>query len=232
MEQGACVVTNVISHALFAYNGVFETGRKGGIRMQQEGKIKKEKYRVYTNLFCLGLVAGICILNIGKSFLLDHTALLDEYTLYQMKYMTVDSDALFWYVFRRRIFGVILLLVASTTYLGLVVCRGAVVWYGFSAGIFLATLIARYGLKGILLAGISVFPQYLLYVPVILTLLVRCEGLFREIYYRSGETVAEDKKTAIMRAGKIFLIIVIMAVGCLLESYVNPSLLLGFLKVF
>jgi len=123
-------------------------------------------------------------------------------------------------------------LVASTTYLGLVVCRGVVVWYGFSAGVFLAALIARYGIKGILLAGISVFPQYILYVPVILMLVVRCEGLFREIYYRNGESASEDKKAAMIRAGKMFLIIVIMAVGCLLESYVNPYILLGFLKVF
>ena len=29
MFQRACVVTLVILHALFAYNGLFETGRKG-----------------------------------------------------------------------------------------------------------------------------------------------------------------------------------------------------------
>lgn len=193
---------------------------------------RKSRYRMYVNLFCVGLVAGIFILNIGKSFLLDNTALLDEYTLYQMKYMTVDSSALFWYVFRRRILGVLALLIASTTYLGLLACRGVVLWYGFSAGIFLATLIARYGLKGILLAGVSMFPQYILYVPVMLMLLTWCEVLFRGIYYRDGETESENKKTAMVRAGKVFLIIVAMAVGCLLESYINPYFLLGFLKVF
>lgn len=200
--------------------------------MQHEGKSRKAKYRIYVNLFCLGLVVGITILNVGKSFLLDNTTLLDEYTLYQMKYMTVDSDALFWYVFRRRILGVIILLVTSTTYLGLVACRGVVVWYGFSAGVFLAALIIRYGMKGILLAGVSVFPQYILYVPVMLMLLTWCEELFRGIYYRNGEVVSEEKKAAMKRAGKVFLIVVIMAVGCLLESYINPYLLLGFLKVF
>lgn len=200
--------------------------------MQYEGKGRKAEYRIYVNLFCIGFVVGIFVLNIGKKFLLDNTALLDEYTLYQMKYMTVDSAALFWYVFRRRILGVVFLLIAATTYLGLVACRGVVVWYGFSTGVFLAALIARYGIKGILLAGVSIFPQYILYVPAMLMLLVWCEMLFRGIYYRNGEDVAEDKKTAMKRAGKVFLIIVIMAVGCLLESYINPYFLLGFLKVF
>lgn len=189
-------------------------------------------YRMYTNLFCVGLVVGIFVLNVGKKYFLERTGLLDEDTLYQMKYMTVNSAELFWYVFRKRILGVLLLLVASTTYLGVVACRGIVVWYGCSAGIFLAALLARYGLKGVLLAVVSVFPQYVLYVPAMFLLLRWCEVLFRGIYFRSGEGVAEDKKTAMARAGKIFLIIIAVAVGCLLESYVNPHLLLGFLKSF
>ena len=200
--------------------------------MQYDGKVRKAEYRKYGNLFCVGLVVGIFVVNLGKSFLLDNTSLLDEATLYQMKYMTVDNNALFWYVFRRRIFCVLFLLIASTTYLGLVVCRGVVVWYGFSAGVFLATLTVRYGIKGVLLAVVSVFPQYILYVPMLLMLLVLCEQLFRGIYYRNGDVVTEDKKTTMTRSGKVFLIIMVMAVGCLLESYINPYFLLGFLKVF
>lgn len=46
-------------------------------------------------VFCAGLVAGIFIMNMGKSILLEDTGLFDEYTLYRMKYMTVDSGALF-----------------------------------------------------------------------------------------------------------------------------------------
>ena len=200
--------------------------------MLYEGKNKMVGYRIYVNLFCVGLVIGIFVLNIGKRLLVENTTLLDEYTLYQMKYMTVDCNALFWYVFRRRIFALLIVLILSTTYLGLVICRGAVIWYGFSAGIFLATLIIRYGLKGILLAGVSIFPQYILYVPAMIMLLSWCEVLFRGIYCRNGEEVVENKKTAMARAGKVFLIIVVMAVGCLLESYVNPYILQGFLKIF
>lgn len=200
--------------------------------MQYENKTGKREYRIYINLFCAGMIVGIFLLSLGKAFLLEHTSLLDEDTLYQMKYMTVDNKALFWYVFRRRIFGVIFLLVVSTTYLGMVACRGTALWYGFSAGVFVSTLIARYGLKGILLAIVSIFPQYLLYMPAMIMLLVWCEAFFRGIYYHGVDSGTEDKKTAMKRARKVFLIIVIMAVGCLMESYINPYFLLGFLKVF
>ena len=54
-------------------------------------------------IFVAGLFLGMLILNFGKSILLDNTGLLDEYTLYHMKYMTVDSSALFYYVLRNRL---------------------------------------------------------------------------------------------------------------------------------
>ena len=200
--------------------------------MRYDVKIQKAECRIYVNLFCVGLVVGVFLLNVGKDFFLERTGLFDEYTLYQMKYMTIDSHQLFWYVFRKRMIGVLVLLVASTTYLGMVACRGVVLWYGCSAGIFLAALMARYGLKGILLAMVSILPQYILYAPAMLILLCWCESLFRNIYLRGGEGVTEDRKTAMARAGKVFLIIIAMAVGCLVESYVNPHLLLGFLETF
>ena len=45
-------------------------------------------------VFFAGLAAGILVMNIGKSILLENTGLFDEYTLYNMKYMTVDNSAL------------------------------------------------------------------------------------------------------------------------------------------
>ena len=125
----------------------------------------------FLTLFCAGLIAGILVINMGKSILLGDGGMFDESTLYHLKYMTVDSNALFCYVFRKRLIRILGLAVLSTTYLGLVACMGASLWYGFSAGAFLTTLAIRYGIKGILLAVISMFPQYLIYVPVILALL-------------------------------------------------------------
>ena len=40
-------------------------------------------------VFCAGLLAGIVIMNLGKSILLENTGLFDEDTLYHIKYMTV-----------------------------------------------------------------------------------------------------------------------------------------------
>ena len=182
-------------------------------------------------IFCVSLAVGILVMNIGKSILLENTGLFDEYTLYNMKYMTVDSNALFSYIFRERIMKFLMIVVLSTTYLGLAVCVVTVAWYGMSAGVFLSALFIRYGIKGIFLAVVSLFPHYLLYVPAIVALLGWSETLYRGIYHRALE-LEEDKGYLAKTLGKLAVILMIAAGGCLLEAYVNPFLLLGYLKVF
>ncbi len=200
-------------------------------RMRLNFRGLKTGNNTFLTLFCAGLVAGILVINMGKSILLGDGGMFDESTLYHLKYMTVDSNALFCYVFRKRLIRILGLAVLSTTYLGLVACMGASLWYGFSAGAFLTTLAIRYGIKGILLAVISMFPQYLIYVPVILALLFWCVELFRGIYVR-GEYSAADRGFLVKKTGRLLLLILVLVIGCLMEAYMNPYLLMGFLKIF
>ena len=185
----------------------------------------------FLTFFCVGLIAGILVINMGKSILLGDGGMFDESTLYHLKYMTVDSNALFCYILRKRIIRFLGLAVLSTTYLGLAACVGAAFWYGLSAGAFLATLMLRYGIKGILLAVISMFPQYLVYVPVVLALLLWCQELFRGIYVR-GEYSAADRGFLVKKAGRLLVLMAVLVVGCMLEAYMNPFILMGFLKIF
>lgn len=182
-------------------------------------------------IFFAGMAAGILIMNIGKGILLDNTGLFDEYTLNGMKYMTVDSNALFSYVFRERMIKFLALAVLSTTYLGLAVCVCTIAWCGMSAGAYFAALTLRYGIKGIFLALISLFPQYLFYIPAILSLLVWCVSLYRGIYNRTIN-FGEDKTFLPKKLLTLSLIFLAATAGCFLESYVNPYFLLKYLKIF
>lgn len=202
-------------------------------RMQFIKRGLRPEHGRYLSLFCAGVLAGFLAMNLGRRILLEETGLFDEYTLYGMKYMTVDSSALFCYLFRKRIGGVLLLALVSTTYLGLVACMGAAFWYGMSTGAFLTALAMRYGIKGILLAVVCLFPQYLLYIPMALALCAWCEEVFRGIYYMAGGSFRDgDRGLLLKKLAQLGLICLVALLGCLLEGYVNPSLLLGFLKIF
>ena len=205
---------------------------KGGRFMQIVGKRIPTGSRRLLPVFCIGIIGGILIMNLGKSIFLKETGLFDESVLYRMKYMSLDGNAFFYYVLRKRMLALMLAAILATTYLGYVLCMGTAVWCGMSVGVYLSALFIRYGIKGLALALVGIFPQYLLFVPAILMLLGWCEGLYRAIYSRSGVMEAEGRSFVIKKLGWLGAIAGIVIAGCFLESYVNPALLIGYLKIF
>lgn len=186
------------------------------------------------SFFFAGFIAGILIMYFGKSALLENTGLLDENTFVGMKYMTVDSSALFYYVLKKRMGSALALAILSTTYLGLLVCAVFSVWYGVLSGAFLSALIIRYGIKGLILAIVSIFPQYILYFPAFAALLIICSELNRKIYFQKYGYSGNGRKGKLF-SEKIITFLAIMAVifvGCVLESFCNSKILLSFLKIF
>lgn len=181
-------------------------------------------------LFLAGFLIGILIMKIGESILLEKTGIFDEEVLYHMKYMTVDHNALFCYVLRKRLLTVLILAVLSTTYLGMVVCVGTALWYGAAAGGVLAVMVLRYGIKGVLLAAASLFPHYLIYFPVIFMLLAWGESVYVGIYHRIGTET--EQNLLIRKTGQLAAIIGMTVAGCALEGYVNPEVFLSLLKIF
>lgn len=180
-------------------------------------------------LFLTGFVVGILFVIIGKSVLLKSTGLLNEYVLYDMKNMTVDNNALFLFVTGKRLKEILFLAALATTNLGLVTVSAMSIWYGAAIGTFWTAAVIRYGLKGVILVLVSGFPQYVMYIPVIFFFLGWCEQICREIHQN---TSVESRKGLAMGFLQLVLVIIIIIIGCALESYVNPFVLQKFLEIF
>lgn len=199
-------------------------GRKGG------GGMSAARLPL-TTLFLAGVLLGILLLSFGKKGLLEESGVLGEEMLYHMKYMTVDSNAFLWYVLGERLQTVVIAAVLATTYLGLAAVCTMTVWFGMSTGMFVSIVLMRYGIKGILLAVVGIFPQYLVYVPAFYFLMIWCEQVCRGIYFEKNVAL-EDKKQLLLKLFQLVLITIVVIIGILLESYVNPALLGGLLKIF
>ena len=182
-------------------------------------------------LFLLGFLAGVSAVYFGRNSLLIKTDLLGEDVLYQMKYMEVDSSVLFRYVLCRRAKDFLILIIMSTTYLGLIFCGGMAVKYGFSLGLFLSTAFCNYGIKGILLGIVGVFPHYMMYAPAVIMLLRWCEDIYRNIYFYHNIT-GQGKKSLPGKLGKLVIIFGMIVFGCILECFINPNLVKCFLQSF
>ena len=203
------------------------------IRISQRlGKVATGRLPIAT-IFTVGMFLAVIIVNLGKNMLLENTTLLDEYALYHMKYMTVDSSVLFYYILKSRLKSVLGMVIMSTTYLGMIVCAGATLWYGVCAGSYLAVAVLRYGVKGILLVLAGVLPQFLLYVPAMVLLMRWCEKMYRGIYlYKGIKTEAGDSLLLPRYFLQFIGILVLILIGCILESFINPHIMMGLLKIF
>ena len=130
--------------------------------------------------------------------------------------------------------GIILILLSSTG-IGLISVYACVVWQGMLAGMTITAATIRFGIKGLLLILGSVFPHQLLLIPAQVMLLGWCyensrkgqmKGNMVTPYYRS-------KKQQFLHQGIILLWIwIVILIGCFLESYVNPILISDLVKIF
>ena len=184
-------------------------------------------------LFIIGICGGILLANLTKSELLSGTELLGENALLQVRHAVIDSKSLFLRLLVQRLGEAVLLILLSTTFLGLVAVWFYAFHYGLSLGLLLTTLLAGHGVKGLLLLVAGLLPQMLVYVPVWALLLALAERTCRRLYYLNGnEGLAGLKRMGIHLSAQTGLLLFMLAVGCWLEAYVNPYLLRLVVKIF
>jgi len=96
----------------------------------------------------------------------------------------------------------------------------------------------RYGLKGILLIVGAFLPQYIFYVPAFWMLLnwgyhICCVMYFPARVYDEKEYPFRSRKNFWLRQGlQLMTIFLVVIIGIVLESYVNPIFLTKILKIF
>lgn len=192
--------------------------------------------RILCRVMFLGFVLGVLLMNIGKKILFENTDILSEYTLTEMKYSLVDNNAFFFYVLRKRVGVVLMLAVLSTTWMGMAVAWTGAAWLGISFGMLVTTSVMRYGIKGILLVVTGIFPQMVVYFPLALVLLQLSYEFYTVIYHPERYPDMQDvpvKKLLLRKKTLQFLCLLgVVIIGCILEGYVNPILVLNLLKFF
>ena len=189
-------------------------------------------------VFLFGFFVGVFLINLWKETLIVDTGFLDEEMLYQMKYAQIDSDSFFGYVLKQRLLLFVCLAIGATTYLGITMTYGALLWFGFAGGIFMASAAVRYGFKGVLLLVGVFMPHYIIYIPTFWMLLNWCYYICCTMYFPAkvfGEKARQykDKKTfLISNGGRVILLLLVVIIGIWVESYVNPIFLTKLLKIF
>ena len=184
-------------------------------------------YLVY--LFMIGLFLGILFVNFRHEVWIREDGLLNAAILEQMRSSEPDSIFLLGYILKHRLLVIFFLMILSSTIIGFPIICGYVCYLGASAGCLLSVAVIRYGIRGLFFVAAGVFPQAFLLVPGYLL-------LFMWGMERTGGNEYEHslygRQFVIKKGVQLLGILVIVLTGCLLESYVNPSVLQVFLKIF
>lgn len=156
---------------------------------------------------------------------------LSVQNLMQVTYMDVVYEEYFWFLVKKRI-GILLVLVAASFALpGKYLLLGFLMVFGCSMGSMLSVLIVRYGLKGILLFLGLVFPQDLIYIPVVLRWEHVLERWNEGIFWRRN-AMRQRRSGRWYGGGRVVVLLMVTIIGILLECYVNPLVVNWCLKFF
>lgn len=203
-----------------------ETSR---ILMGEETSGYKRKIGLFVTV---GFFIGIILANtIGKKTLLE-LGIYGDYFLLQIESVKIDSNAMFWYIFEKRLFFFLAVVLAGVTRFGVTAVYLIAAWIGNGFGMLLSAAVMQQGMKGIAICIAGMLPQYLFYIPAGLLLLVRACWMseHRTVkFHGKMQGVRVVVSRYIVTAAVAF---VIFFIGILLESLLNPTFLQKIYKIF
>lgn len=196
---------------------------------------KNGVYRSWLYLFLGSFLLGILIMNIGNEILLGDAGIFNTASINRLKYIEINDGKFFIYVLRQRLGGCVVLLILSTTTLGLVSAYGVVLWQGTITGMLMTAAVIRYGIKGLLLILGGMFPHQCLLIPGGVMMLGWCLENYYWFHRYGKGTIPyfRNRRQQLFHQGILLLwILLVMLIGCVLESYVNPILISDLVKIF
>ena len=170
--------------------------------------------------YLAGVLTGIILLQLPDKEVLSRYGFFSESMIERLRYMDVNSKGLFFYCLRKRGLTAILLVVFALTNIAPAAVLVYTSWIGFGTGAWITVASIRYGILGPLLYLGIIMPQALCYLPAFFLYIRWTAGLYMEQNRSFG------------KMAQLLIIFLVFLVGILLESYVNPSVLKNFLKIF
>lgn len=178
----------------------------------------------FLSLFLIGLFGGLIY---GWLFAPDYIEkvgfLSDAFLLAYLK-QDIEKNQLFSYLLKGRMISLVFIWLLGSSVLGNVLIFGALIWSGFSVGLYVMAGFFKRGISGLGFCVAAVFPQILFYLPAY--------GLVFMAAYKIIGRRDVRKEGVIKYCIVLFASFLLLFLGILMESYVNPAILKKILKIF
>ncbi len=186
-------------------------------------------------VFFMGMIIGIVLVILCRNKLLTDISIFNEEWILCMQNTIIENKSLFLYILFKRLKELGFMFLLSTTFAGIVCIYGYVSAMGAGLGALMAILCLRYGMKGLIMMLAAIFPQVLVYLPAFLFLFHMCYLLCVKLYFPHKDYWKGSGTTKVFLFKNIIYIsiaLIVVIIGVLLESYVNPQFIFSLIKNF
>lgn len=186
-------------------------------------------------LFMLGLFLGIVFVNIKHDVWIKDDGLLSSTMMKQLQSSEPDGSYLLGYILKHRVSVILIVSLLASTIIGLPIVCAYVCYLGISAGCMLSVAVIRYGVRGIFFMAAAIFPQGFLLVPAYFLLFIWSLDCNRSLYGRVDGLDGRyflGKQFILSKGIQLLGIVLLVIMGCVVESYVNTQIVHFVLKLF
>lgn len=174
--------------------------------------------------FVGGLFAGIIYGWLFSPGYIEQVGFLSDAFLLDYLKKDVDGNQLFGYLFKGRSVSLFFLWILGSSFLGGILIYLVLLWSGFSVGLYLMAGMIKRGISGLGFCLAAVFPQMLFYIPAFGLVVIQA-------FWLSGKREI-GRERALRYVIVLFVSFLLLFLGVLMESYVNPTILKKILKIF
>jgi hypothetical protein len=168
--------------------------------------------------FFAGVAAGILFSNLTWPYA-GQSGVFGAYVLNQLPTASIASEKYMRYLIKYRVRGYIFLMLSGFLRVGNIFVSAAVIGFGFFAGAAAGITLLQYGIKGMGILLLIIFPQGICYTAAVLLMAVKIYMHKGRIWNPADKRVTEEYLLV------CFFAFLFMASGILLETFVSPGII-------
>lgn len=197
-------------------------------RYKEKNTTPDSKFLVFGTGFLLGLVFFYFA---GKQ-LIEDTGVFSQANIESLKNFSMDESGYLLYIAGIRIEQCMFVLFCSLSIWAGGVLYTALGWCGFQLGILVYIAMYQYGMRGLFYCIFMLMPQGIFYYLAFVQVMNKKFESDKK-YYHKNINITRKRETNISENVKVFLItLLLLCLGILSESYINPWLMKWILLFF
>lgn len=192
----------------------------------------KEPLAIALVLFVCSFIIGILVSKIGSKLLMDGFDSLNQNYFNRISNMDIAYGDLFQYIIFSNYKKFIIYWLLSITILAVPYMALSIIKQGFQFGFLLSALIMQYKFKGFVLMLVYIFPQGLIYIPIMYYCLKAGYDIAFQI--RTSNNGDSLHNISMLRNYRklIILLTIGILIGAIIETFIGSFLLKKVLTLF